>query len=87
VPSLEAALARASGDAEPFVVGGGEIFALALPRADRLYVTWVEAELLGDAYFPPLDLSKWKLIREESVSADEKNEYPTTYAVYERAVG
>jgi len=87
VPSLEAALARAGGDAEPFVIGGGEIYALALPRADRLYVTWVEAELSGDTRFPPVDLAEWRVVREESIPADAKNEYPVTYAVYERNVG
>lgn len=84
VPSLEAALAVAASDAEPFVVGGGEIYALALPRADRLYITWVEAALAGDTYFPAFDSSQWRSVSEEQLPADGKNEYATTYAVYER---
>lgn len=84
VPSFEAALAVAAADAEPFVVGGGEIYALALPQADRLYVTWVEAEVAGDTRFPSLNWKEWRLVSEERLPIDAKNEYAATYAVYER---
>jgi dihydrofolate reductase len=84
VPSLDEALALAAGDDEPFVIGGGEIFALALPRADRLYVTWIEAAIDGDTYFPTWDASRWRLVAAEPHAADARNEYDTTFCIYDR---
>jgi dihydrofolate reductase len=81
---LDAALALAAEDREPFVIGGGEIFSLALPRADRLYVTWVHADIQGDTYFPELDVKSWKLVSESHHPADDKNEYDSTFSTYER---
>lgn len=81
---LDEALGQCAGDAEPFVIGGGEIFRLALPLAERLYVTYVEADLTGDTYFPAWDASQWRLVESTPVAADAKNEFPTTYCVYER---
>ena len=81
---LDEALEKCAGDAEPFVIGGSDIFSLALPRANRMYVTWVEAEVAGDTYFPGWDASHWSLVQSERHSADAKNEYDTTYCVYER---
>lgn len=82
--SLDDALAKARGDEEVFVVGGAEIYALALPRTERLYVTWVDADVEGDTFFPELDLSQWRLASEEAHPADAKNDYPTRFAVYDR---
>lgn len=87
VASLDDALQLAAGDDEVFVIGGSEIFALALPRADRLYVTWVEADVEGDVLLPPIDLSQWRPLEEIAVPADAKNEYPTRFCVYERRDG
>ena len=55
--SLDAAIerARATGTAEAFVIGGGQIYELALPLADRLYLTLVDGEHEGDAFFPKWD--------------------------------
>jgi dihydrofolate reductase len=83
-PSLDEALRFAVHDDEPFVIGGGEIFALALPRADRLYVTWVEAEVAGDTIFPAVGWRQWREIHSERHSADAKNEYDTTFSIYDR---
>jgi dihydrofolate reductase len=74
----------ASGDDEPFVIGGGEIFREALPRANRLYVTWVEAEIEGDTRFPAWNAGDWRLVESTRHPADEKNEYDTTFAIYDR---
>jgi dihydrofolate reductase len=84
VTSLDAALRLAAGDEEVFVIGGAEIFALALPRAERMYVTWVEAEVEGDVTFPQVDWSLWREVSSERVEADEKNEFETSFCVYER---
>ena len=83
--SLDAALQIASEESELFVIGGGEIFELALPRANRMYVTWVEADIAGDVMFPRVNWQDWREISRESHFADARNEYDTTFVVYERA--
>ena len=54
-PSLDAALARLHGAPRVFVIGGAEIYALALPRADTLMLTEIDADLEGDTHFPHWD--------------------------------
>jgi dihydrofolate reductase len=49
-----------------------------------MYVTWVEATIEGDTRFPPVDWQSWREIRSEHHSADAKNEYDTTFCVYDR---
>ncbi|HMB69842.1 MAG TPA: dihydrofolate reductase [bacterium] len=85
--SLEDALSQAAeapGAEEVFVVGGGLLYRDAVPRADRLYLTTVHANVDGDTRFPPLDEPAWKLIFEERRSADERNAYDHTFRVYDR---
>ena len=68
--SLEAALAAVSAPQEAFVIGGGEIYALALPRAARLYLTEIEDEFEGDAFFPDFDRSLWREVARERRTQD-----------------
>ena len=60
VDSLEAAIAAAEDDSEIFVIGGGEIYALVLPIADRIYATEIDRKYEGDTYFPELEEGKWR---------------------------
>ena len=66
------------------VIGGAALFALALPKARRLYLTEVEAEVDGDVFFPPFDEEAWAEVSREAVPADERNEYATVFRVLER---
>ena len=77
-------LAATAGDQEAFVIGGGQIYQLALPHVERMYVTQVAAEVIGDAYFPEWNPTEWELLSEESHPADAKNEYDSVYRVYQR---
>jgi dihydrofolate reductase len=88
VKSLEDAIrvVEESGDEEPFIAGGGEIFSLLMHRADRMHLTRVHAEVEGDAYFPDFDdVSEWHLVDAEHFEADEKNEFPYSFLTYERS--
>src|SRR3954452_22980366 len=78
------AIELAAGDMEPFIIGGGQVFEQAIPRAGRLYVTWVEANVEGDVRFPSPDWTQWREVHRERHSADEKNEYDTTFCIYDR---
>jgi dihydrofolate reductase len=80
VTSIEAAIAAGDGDAEVFFVGGAELYAQVLPRADRLYLTEIQAEYGGDAWFPEFDTKTWREIeRREQVSPDGLAYHFVTY--------
>jgi dihydrofolate reductase len=65
VSSLEEAIALArQQDDEPRIIGGGEIYALALPLATRLYLTVLDDAVSGDSYFPELDANAWQVTEE-----------------------
>ncbi len=81
---LEDAIKIAAGDPEAFVIGGAQIYELALPRADRLYVTHVEAEVEGDTFFPSFDWSEWQRVEETHHAADTKNQFPHRFCIYDR---
>jgi dihydrofolate reductase len=87
VSDFDAALAAAEelGDDEAFVFGGATVYELALPHADRLYLTCVHAEIEGDVLFPDFDESEWRLVSESQHEADSRNEHPFTIRCYERA--
>jgi len=67
------ALAQVRGEQEAFVIGGADIYAQAIPRADRMYLTLVEAEPEADAFFPIFDEETWELSEESSFALDEKH--------------
>jgi dihydrofolate reductase len=89
VHSLEEALEAAADDSEPFIGGGAYIYRMALARdlVDRLYITRIHAEVEGDTFFPEVDFEDWNLLSEEHHEADEKNEHPYSFLVYERPAG
>lgn len=66
------------------VIGGGEIYRQALPRADRLHVTHVLAEIDGDTRFPAIEPAQWRTVSSETFPAGEKDTHATRYTVYER---
>ena len=72
------------GAEEAVVIGGAEIYALSLPRADRLYMTQVHAEVDGDAHFPEFNLSEWHELTRDNHNSSEKNPYPYSFIILER---
>lgn len=73
-----------SGSEEVIVMGGAEIYRLCLPRADRLYITFVHAKVDGDASFPDFDLSAYEEIGCEDFFSDDSNPYDYSFAVYDK---
>ncbi len=84
VSSLLEALALGSSEDEVFVIGGGEIYRLAMPGADRLYLTIVHASVEGDTYFPGFDHQAWALEDEHHHPADERHPISFTFRTYQR---
>ncbi len=93
VPSIEAGLARAAetaraqGGDEIIVAGGAEIYALALPVTDRIYLTEIDADVKGDTLFPELDRNAWREVRREPFPEDERATAPAVLSVLERRDG
>jgi dihydrofolate reductase len=75
---------RCSAEDEICIIGGGQIYAQALPLADRLYVTHVLAPFDGDARFPEIDPAVWRTVSSEDFPAGEKDSHATRFVIYER---
>jgi dihydrofolate reductase len=84
VHSLAEALTAAQGAPEVFVIGGAEIYALALPMADSLQLTEVDAAIDGDAYFPNFDRSAWREVSREPGSTAGPDRLRYDFVTYER---
>lgn len=80
--SIDAALALAGDVPEVFVIGGAQIYAQALDRADRIVATEVHAEVQGDAFFPPLPAEGWREVSRAAQPAE--NGYAYDFVDYAR---
>jgi dihydrofolate reductase len=81
--SLEAALVLASGDSEPFLIGGAELYQSGLHLANKLYLTEIHADYQGDAYLPEIDMADWvETARSSHIS---QNGLAFSYVEYQRA--
>ncbi len=84
VSSIEEAI-NAAGDAEEImVIGGGRIYAQLLNRADRLYLTHIDAEVEGDTHFPDYEPDEWESSFSEFHDADEKNSHSYCFEILDR---
>lgn len=81
-PGLE--IAKKKDEPECFIIGGAEIYKLAMPFTTRLYLTEIDAVIDGDTYFPDVDMRKWKEISRKHHSADDRHAYAFDIAVYDR---
>lgn len=86
VGSIEEALSIAhdNGEEEAMILGGTEIYNLAMPYLDKIYLTEVEAEVEGDTYFPVLDEKEWREEIVRKYKADENNDYDFTFKILYR---
>jgi len=84
VHSLNEAIAILDKEEELMVMGGAQIYKLAVPQASRLYITQIHAAFEGDTYFPSLDASKWRETFREDHEPDETNIYPYRFRILER---
>lgn len=76
--------AKSHPDSEVFVIGGAQIYELALSDADRLYLTEIKANIDGDTRFPAFDKNEWKETSRQHHPADSNHEYAFDFVVYER---
>lgn len=84
VHSLEEAIAACAADGETFIVGGADLYAQALPRADTLYITEIQQDVAGDAHFPDFDRGEWKETSREAHHQDAPQPLDYAFVTYRR---
>ena len=82
--SLDAALATVREPQDAFVIGGAEIYALALPIASRLHMTEIEWDFDGDTFFPDFDRSRWREVSRERIAPGGSEGFAYAFVEYER---
>lgn len=82
--TLDEAIALCAGDSEIFVIGGGELYRAAMPLADRLYLTVVDAEPDGDTQMPAFNTTEWRLHSTKQYSRDERHAHDYRFEVHDR---
>ncbi len=84
VGNIDQAIERTVRFDEVVVIGGSSIYEAFLPRADRLYLTRIDADVDGDTYFPDFDLSEWDEVARRDVAADERHAHAFSIVTLER---
>ena len=82
VSNFEDAIKETGDDENPFIIGGGQIYKLAMDLVDKIELTRVHEEFKADTFFPIIDESKWELIHEEFNEIDERHQFSFTYKTY-----
>jgi len=84
VKSVDDALELCTNEEEVFIVGGAEIYKLAMPKTDRIYLTIIHHSFEADTLFPEIDYMEWKEVSREDHPADEKHKYSYSFITLER---
>lgn len=84
VNSMEDAIKTVKNDAQPFIIGGGEIYKQALFIADKIELTRVHADFEADTFFPEIDATAWKVTNEIFHKKDGNHKYDFSFLTYER---
>ncbi len=82
--TLETAIAQCAGDNEVFVIGGGELYRAAMPLADRIYLTVVDAEPAGDTRMPEFNPAEWRVSDTKQFHRDERHAHDYRFEVHDR---
>ena len=84
VHDVPGALAAAGDAAEVMIIGGADLFRLFLPRAGRVHLTRVHADVVGDVRWVDLDKREWRLVGSEPHAADERHAWPMSFEMWEK---
>ncbi len=84
--TLDEAIALCAGDSEIFVIGGGELYRAAMPKADRIYLTVVDAEPAGDTLMPEFDAAQWRVHSTKCFGKDERHAHDYRFEIHDRVV-
>jgi dihydrofolate reductase len=75
------ALANQRGESEVFICGGADVYSMALPIADRIYLTSVHAVVEADTFFPEWSRDQWRLLESSEHPPDDENQFPSTFEI------
>lgn len=81
-PALE--IARSNSETECFIIGGAEIYKLAMPYTTRMYLTEIDAVVAGDTYFPEVQKHQWVEVSRTHHPADQRHRFAFDIVVYDR---
>jgi dihydrofolate reductase len=84
--NIQDALAKAATTncKEAFIIGGGQIYTEAMPIANNIYLTSVDAIIEGDTFFPSINKNEWNLVSSETNTVDEKHAYNFTFQLWQK---
>lgn len=82
--SLKEAITACAGDEEIFIVGGADLYRQAIPLVDRMYITEIQQDVAGDAYFPEFDMAAWQEVARERHSQFEPQPLEYHFVTYQR---
>ena len=82
VNNFEEAIKATNEDENPFIIGGGQIYNIAIKYSDTIELTRVHEEFEADTFFPKINEDKWQLINEEKHEIDERHKYSFSYKTY-----
>lgn len=77
-------LAKEAGETEAFIIGGGQIYEIGLSYADCIYLTEIDANIIGDTYFPEFDKSHWREVERIHHKVDERHAFPFDFVTYNK---
>jgi dihydrofolate reductase len=84
VPDIDQALTEANDAEEVMIIGGANLYRQMIDRADRMYLTQVDGQFTGDAWFPEFGLDEWEIISTNHYQSNAKNNYDFNITVYSR---
>ena len=84
VHSIDEAISVANDVEEVMVIGGSSIYELVLPKVQRMYLSFVDGEFDGDAWFPEFDEDEWEITEEKTLQRDEKNAHSCRFVTFQR---
>ena len=82
VNNFEDAIKATNEDENPFIIGGGQIYNIAMKYSDTIELTRVHEEFEADTFFPKINEDEWQLINEEKHEIDERHKFSFTYKTY-----
>ncbi|MBS1682668.1 MAG: dihydrofolate reductase [Bacteroidetes bacterium] len=77
-------LSKQNNETELFIIGGAEIYSLALPITDKLFLTEIKAEIEGDTFFPAFEKNAWQEISRVHHPVDAKHSFEFDFVIYQR---
>lgn len=82
VSTIEEAIDKAAGDTQPFIIGGGEIYTLALPFAEKIELTRVHGTFSADTFFPEFSYQEWQIVNDEFHDKDQRHAFSFSYQTF-----